>query len=111
MSGRGSTDIGSLRHRFIHETPIEVPDGMGGVRRTFIRVDELWGAIATRAVVEEIADRPGAVLAHSVTLRAPATIKPGDRLKLGARCLLVEAVRDREGRGRYLECSCREETP
>ncbi len=103
--------LGQMRHRLVHETPVETPDGQGGVSRAFLAVDALWGAIETRATPGEIADRPGAVLTHTVTVRAPATVQPGDRLRLGARRLLVEAVSDPEGRGRWLVCDCREETP
>lgn len=103
--------IGSMRHRLVHETPVETPDGQGGVTRAFLAVDALWGAIETTAMPGEMADRPGAVLTHLVTVRAPATVQPGDRLRLGARRFLVEAVSDPEGRGQRLACDCREETP
>jgi len=103
--------IGELRHRLVHETPVEVADGAGGVRRSFLTVDALWGAIETTAAPEEIADRPGAVLTHTISLRAPATLAPGDRLRLGARVFTVETVSDPDGRGRRLVCRCREETP
>ncbi|QIB35094.1 head-tail adaptor protein [Ancylobacter pratisalsi] len=103
--------ISELRHRFIHQVPVETPDGMGGVSRNFLAVDSLWGAVETSASAAEIADRPGAVLTHQVNVRAPATVQPGDRLLLGARCFLVETVHDRDGRGRRLVCGCREETP
>lgn len=103
--------LGQLRHRLVHETPVETPDGQGGMTRAFLGVDALWGALETRAAPGEMADRPGAVLTHVVTVRAPATVRPGDRLRLGARHLLVEAVSDPEGRGRWLVCDCREETP
>lgn len=103
--------IGVLRHRLVHETPVDLPDGMGGMTRSFLAVDALWGAIETSAAPGEFADRPGAVLTHKVTVRAPAIVEPGDRLRLGARLFLVEAVSDPEGRGRRLMCQCREETP
>ncbi|MFK8252230.1 head-tail adaptor protein [Ancylobacter terrae] len=103
--------IGELRHRLVHETPVEVPDGMGGVTRAFLAVDALWGAIETAAAPEVMADRPGAVLTHTVSVRAPATLAPGDRLRLGARIFVIEAVSDTDGRGRRLACRCREETP
>lgn len=103
--------ISALRHRLVQETPAELPDGMGGVTRSFLAVDSLWGAVETRAAAAEIADRPGAVLSHRVTVRAPATVQPGDRLRLGTRRFLVEAVSDPDGRGRFLTCDCREETP
>lgn len=103
--------LGGLRHRLAHETPVEVPDGLGGAVVSFITVDALWGAVETQATPAEIADRPGAVLSRRVTVRAPATVQPGDRLRLGARHFLVEAVSDPDGRGRFLVCDCREETP
>ncbi|MCS0494185.1 head-tail adaptor protein [Ancylobacter sp. MQZ15Z-1] len=110
MSGEPES-VSALRHRLVHETPVETPDGMGGVTRTFLAVDSLWGALETSAAPAEITDRPGAVLTHKVTVRAPATVQPGDRLRLGARRFLVETVSDPDGRGRRLVCSCREETP
>lgn len=103
--------IGVMRHRLVHETPVDLPDGMGGVSRSFLAVDALWGAIETSAVPGEFADRPGAVLTYKVTVRAPAIVEPGDRLRLGARLFHVEAVSDPEGRGRRLLCQCREEAP
>ncbi|TCK31296.1 head-tail adaptor [Ancylobacter aquaticus] len=103
--------IGALRHRLVQETPVETPDGLGGVTRAFLAVDALWGAVATRGAAAEVADRPGAVLSHTITVRAPATLQPGDRLRLGARHFLVEVVSDPDGRGRFLVCDCREETP
>lgn len=103
--------LGSLRHRLVHETPVETPDGQGGMVRSFIAVDALWGAIETRARPELSADRAVAALTHDITVRVPATVQPGDRLRLGARRFEVEAVSDPEGRGRRLLCRCREETP
>nr|WP_245404778.1 phage head closure protein [Ancylobacter gelatini] len=95
----------------VHETPVETPDGQGGVTRAFVAVDALWGAVETQARPDVTADRAGATLTHSITVRAPATVAPGDRLRLGARRFEVEAVSDPEGRGRRLLCRCREETP
>lgn len=103
--------LGALRHRLTHETPVELPDGAGGVTRTFLAVDVLWAAIRTDTASGEIADRPGAVLAHRVTVRAPATVAEGDRFRLGARVLSIEAVSDPDNRGRFLVCQCREERP
>lgn len=103
--------LGALRHRVTHETPVEIPDGSGGVTRTFLAVDVLWAAIQTDAVPAEMADRPGVVLTHRVTVRAPAIITEGDRFRLGARLLLIETVSDPDNRGRFLVCQCREERP
>nr|WP_281502894.1 phage head closure protein [Ancylobacter crimeensis] len=103
-----------MRQRFVHETAVETADGMGGVVRSFIPVDALWGAIessASRSDLDAVADRPVAVLTHRVTLRGRSEVAPGDRLRLGARRLVVGAVHDPDGRGRIVECLCTEETP
>lgn len=100
-----------LRHRLTHETPVDTPDGLGGSRRVFVAVAVLWAAMRSEAAPAEIADRPGAVLTHTVTLRGGAEVQPGDRLRLGARLFAVEAVHDPDNRGRWLLCQCREETP
>ena len=109
MSGRSL--IGAMRHRLVHETPVEAPDGMGGVVRVFLAVDALWGAIETSAAPTVSADRPVAALTHRITVRAPAIIEPGDRLRLGERLFLIEALHDPDGSGRRLVCRCREERP
>ncbi len=103
--------IGAFRHRLVHETPVETADGMGGVTRSFVAVDLLWGALETTAAPAEVADRPVALVQHLVTVRAPAAVEPGDRLRLGSRRLTVESVIDPDGRGRLLACRCRDERP
>ncbi|MBS7539381.1 head-tail adaptor protein [Ancylobacter lacus] len=103
--------IGAFRHRLVHETPVETADGMGGVTRRFVAIDRLWGALETTAAPAEVADRPVALAQHLVTVRAPASLEPGDQLRLGTRRLTVESVIDPDGRGRLLQCRCREEQP
>ena len=39
------TSIGARRPRFVLELPLEVPDGFGGVVRTYAAGPQLWGAI------------------------------------------------------------------
>ena len=43
--------LGQMRHRLVHETPVETPDGQGGVSRAFLAVDALWGAIETLSLI------------------------------------------------------------
>lgn len=102
---------GDLRHRLIHEKPVTVADELGGAALAFLAVGEVWGALRSEAAPAEMADRPGAVLSHRIRIRAPADVTPGDRLRLGARLLAVEAVSDALGEGRWLVCRCREEAP
>lgn len=104
--------IGALRQRFAHQTYVDLPDGAGGVRRSFLTVDQLWGRLEQVSAgfgIEE--ERPRAGLLARITVRAPNTVAPGDRLVLGARLFHVEAVTDPDGRGRHSDCRCREEQP
>lgn len=101
-----------LRQRLVHQTYVDLPDGAGGIARTFLTVDQLWGAVESPSASPGIGEeRPRAVLATRITVRAPNTIAPGDRLLLGARTFHVEAVSDPDGRGRRSLCRCREEQP
>lgn len=103
---------GGLRHRLAHQTSVDLPDGAGGIARTFLTVDQLWGAIEPQSETFGIADeRAEARHLLRITVRAPNTLQPGDRLVLGARIFHVEAVNDPDGRGRFSRCRCREEQP
>ncbi|MEP9352049.1 head-tail adaptor protein [Xanthobacter sp. KR7-65] len=102
--------IGALRHRLTHQTAVDVPDGAGGVSRTFLAVDVLWGAIETAAMDYGVAEeRPRALSEVRVTVRAPNTIAAGDRLVHAGRVFHVESLADADGRGRFHLVRCREE--
>lgn len=104
--------IGALRHRIDHQTAVEAPDAMGGVARTFITVDRLWGSIETHAASGALMEERRFGLATvRVTVRAPNTIAAGDLLLAGARRLAVEATSDPDGRSRFTWVHCREEQP
>ncbi|WP_341989965.1 head-tail adaptor protein [Azorhizobium sp. AG788] len=102
--------IGALRHRIDHQTAVETPDGLGGVTRTFVTVDRLWGSIETAAATGTLGEERRFGLATvRVTVRAPNTIAAGDLLRAGARRLGVEATSDPDGRSRFTLVHCREE--
>lgn len=104
--------VATLRHRLTHQTYVDLPDGVGGIARSFLTVDQLWGAIEPLSIEFGIGEeRPRAAQLVRIMVRAPNTIAPGDRLLLGARVFQVEAVGDADGRGRFSRCRCREEQP
>jgi len=104
--------IASLRHLLAHQTFVDLPDGAGGIERSFLSVDTLWGAVEPLSAEFGLAEeRARATHLLRVTVRAPNTVAPGDRLLLGARIFHVEAVSDPDGRGRLTRCRCREEQP
>ncbi len=115
MSGSDSATsppVGALRHRIDHQTAVESPDGVGGVTRTFLTVDRLWGRMETPTAGGSFGEERRFGLATvRVTVRAPNTIASGDRLLAGARRLTVEATSDPDGRGRFTLVHCREEQP
>lgn len=102
--------IGPLRHRLTHQTAVDLPDGAGGIARTFLSVDVLWAAIELLSADYGIAaERAQASQLVRITVRAPNTVAPGDRLLHGARVFHVEHVADADGRGRFHRIRCREE--
>lgn len=102
--------VGALRHRFTHQTAVALPDGVGGIASVYLTLDQLWGALETVSTEPAASeDSRLAVLLHRVTVRAPNTVAPGDRLLLRNRVFAVEAVHDPDGRGRFSRCRCREE--
>lgn len=104
------TAVGALRHRFTHQTSVTLPDGVGGLAAIYLTLDQLWGALETLSTEPAASeDSRLALLVHRVTLRAPNTVAPGDRLLLRNRVFAVEAVHDPDGRGRFTRCRCREE--
>ncbi|MFG1295043.1 MULTISPECIES: head-tail adaptor protein [Xanthobacter] len=104
--------VAALRQRLTHQTYVDTADGAGGISRTFLSVDRLWGAVETASTEFGIGEeRARASHVVRITVRSPNTIAPGDRLLLGTRTFHVEAVRDADGRGRFSLCRCREEQP
>lgn len=102
--------IGALRHRLAHHTPVDLSDGAGGITRTFVVVDLLWGAIESVSADFGLAeDRPRASGLFRITVRAPNTVSTGDRLVHAGRIFHVEQVSDPDGRGRLSRIRCREE--
>ncbi|MDQ0506549.1 head-tail adaptor protein [Xanthobacter agilis] len=104
--------IAALRQRLTHQTCVDLADGAGGTSHAFLSVEQMWGAVETVATEFGVSEeRPRAAHGVRITVRAPHTIAPGDRLLLGARVFQVEAVTDADGRGRFSRCHCREEQP
>lgn len=102
--------IGALRHRLIIEAPIETPDGIGGVTRTWTALATLWGEIEPLAADDVmLADKRIGLVTHKIHVRHRLDVTVAHRFRLGSRIYAVRAVRDAEERGRFLECLCAEE--
>ena len=101
------TGIGGMRHRLVLERAVEAEDGAGGRVAAWETVATLWGAVEEPAGREaEEADAVGGTKRVRVALRHRGDIGPAMRLRLGARVLDIEAVRDAKGERRFLVADC-----
>jgi SPP1 family predicted phage head-tail adaptor len=106
------TSIGARGRRFVLEMPHEVPDGFGGVVRSFTPGPQLWGALEMLSGAERVrADRPEQAVTHRVTLRYRPGITGAMRLVSGLRRFAIRAASDPDGRRRELVCLVEEIAP
>lgn len=104
-----------LNRRFVLEAAETQPDGHGGVEETWTPLGTLWGEL--RGVSGRDRERSEVALSQAgyrITVRASpfgAEDRPqaGQRLREGPRMFEILAVVDRDERGRWLTCYCREE--
>lgn len=103
------TAPGELRARLVLEQPVETPDGAGGVARTYAGVATLWAAlIPIAARGEVVADSLGDDVTHRVVIRFRSDVTTRHRLRAGERIFRIVALRDQDGRGRFLEIDAQE---
>lgn len=102
-------DAGDLSHRFILEAREEEPDGFGGHFTAFRSRGAVWGAPRPLRPRESVrAAQVDEVVDHAITVRFRADIRPGWRLRRGARTFDVVALHDPDERRRYLVLETRE---
>jgi SPP1 family predicted phage head-tail adaptor len=100
-------DPGKLNRRLVLEAPVEMPDGAGGVARSYASAATLWAAVepvGARGGV--VADRLGATVTHRITVRFSAEITVHHRLRDGARVYRIVTLRERARR--FLEIEAEE---
>ncbi|MGQ7792921.1 phage head closure protein [Faunimonas sp. B44] len=101
---------GRLRHRLALEKADRVPDGAGGTTLAWSETARFFAEVAPlraeeRAEGEGLSDR----VTHKVTVRHRADVAAGDRLRLGARTLVIRSVHDPHEDRRFLVCMATEE--
>ena len=100
---------GLLKCRLMLEGPMESADGAGGVTRGYDAVATLWAEVtpvsATRAIE---AERAGARVTHRIQIRFSNDITTRHRFRDGARIFRIVSLRDRDGRGRFLQIEAEE---
>lgn len=102
------------------ETPVRVPDGMGGFRLTWQAIGQLWAEMRSGAGSERFAEVGAqSVVSWRITVRAvpagdPRRPRPEQRLRMGegatARRFRIEAVAEADPSGRWLACVAKEES-
>lgn len=104
-------DPGRLTARLVLEEPEATDDGQGGADLTFAEIARVWALVEPKTFGEEMKG-PGLVseVTHHVTLRARSDLRPGQRLRKGARVFEILAVRDLDETGRFALALCREVT-
>lgn len=103
------SDPGKLNRRLVLEAPVESADGAGGVTRTFAAVATLWVSVTPVSAARQIeAERLGARVTHRLHLRFSNDITIHHRFRDGGRVYRIVALRDRDGRKRFLDIEAEE---
>ena len=103
------TAPGQLRDRLTLEQPVEMPDGAGGVTRSYATVSTLWAALMPVSARDQVvADSLGATISHRIIIRARTDVTTRHRLRKGSRIFRIVTLRDQHGRGRFLEIGAQE---
>ena len=95
--------IGTLNHNIILEEAIRTSDGFGGVTTAWNEVARLWAGISG---VDGRESLPDAERRLRITIRWRGGMKPSQRFTWDGRVFEIEAVRDPDGRARFLDCDC-----
>ncbi len=105
------TDPGQFNRRLTLEAPVEMPDGAGGVTRIYEAVATLWASVTPVSAREHSeAVQRGISITHRIGLRFSADITSRHRFRDGERIFRIVALRDRDGRKRFLQIEADEQT-
>jgi SPP1 family predicted phage head-tail adaptor len=100
---------GLLNRRLTLEAPVENPDGAGGVIRTYESVTTLWASVTPlSARTPRDAEQAGGTITHRIGVRVRADNTTRHRFRDGARVFRIIGLRDRDGRGRFLQIDAEE---
>lgn len=96
-------DPGALKTRLTIEAPVELPDGQGGVTRSYTTFARAWAQVTQLAARHDvIADAGGATVQARIVMRGNFVLTLQHRLTDGPRVYRITAIRQRDG-GRFVE--------
>ena len=102
-------DAGALTARLDLESPVETPDGQGGVTMSHVIESSLWARIEPISVTrEELGHVDRQAVTHRIWFRHVDGVSAGKRFRKGARVFEIRTVHDPDERGRYLVAHVRE---
>ncbi|HSP25986.1 MAG TPA: phage head closure protein [Saliniramus sp.] len=106
------SSIGARRRLFVIETPLDTPDGFGGILRAYQPGPAVWGALEPLSGDErKEAGATHEVVTHRVRIRYRQTLGANDRLALGPRRFRVRTSREADDKRRELLCLVEEIKP
>lgn len=109
-------NVPNLNVRLDLEGSVRQQDGLGGYRTVWQRIGTLFAELKAATGQERGAEvGPESVVSWRITVRAARAGDPrrpaaGQRLRMGTRLFVIEAVAERDPSGRWLTCFAREET-
>jgi len=102
--------IAGMRERVTLQSPARAADGAGGADVSWTDVATIWAQVEEGAGGERLAgERLAARAALTLTLRYRVGITTEMRVLWSGRVLNIRAVRDADGRKRFLTLECEEE--
>jgi SPP1 family predicted phage head-tail adaptor len=91
------TAAGELNRRLALQAPVEMPDGAGGVTRSYADVATVWAKLVPFAARGQVvAAASGATITHRIVMRLRSDVTTRHRLRLGARVFRIATVREQE---------------
>ena len=104
--------LGAMRHRLTIESPVDTPDGFGGLIRSFVARANISAAMEQVKMDQRAVSFGETVeITHLVHLRASANVAAGWRLRKGARRFEIMAVLPDDRASGFILCHCRELAP
>lgn len=101
-----------MRERVTLEAPLRTPDGAGGALVSWVAGATVWAKVEMRDGGEAaVAERLEARAAIRVTIRYRGGVTSEMRVGWQGRAFNIRAVRDRDGRRRFLVLDCEAERP
>lgn len=95
--------INRMRERFTIEAPVDLPDGAGGVTRTWAEAGAVWAAIeAIGGTFRFATERAAQAITHRLSMRWRDDLTPLHRLRNGTRVYEIRSVHDADMERRFL---------